>query len=106
MTDATFVTTGGAALKRFSHANNVSAFIPNPVDPSVEDLRNFERDDLAYDVFFAANASGDRRGRRSARDAESDGERPGSPARSMASTARQASTGRPISSGWRRRGWV
>jgi hypothetical protein len=60
VTDATFVTTGGAALKRFSSASNVSAFIPNPVDPSVEDTRNFERDDLAFDVFFAANAGGDR----------------------------------------------
>jgi hypothetical protein len=57
--DASFITTGGPALKRFSTANNVSAFIPNPVDPSVEDLRNFERDDLTVDVFFAANASGD-----------------------------------------------
>jgi hypothetical protein len=60
VTDATFVTTGGAALKRFSKADNVSAFIPNPVDPSIEDLRNFERGDLAIDVFFAGNASGDR----------------------------------------------
>jgi hypothetical protein len=58
--DATFVTTGGAALKRFSTTNNVSAFIPNPVDPSIEDLRNFARDDLPVDVFFAANAGGDR----------------------------------------------
>ena len=60
VTDATFVTTAGAALARFSTATNVSAFIPNPVDASVEDLRNFERDDLACDVFFAANAGGDR----------------------------------------------
>ena len=37
--DATFVTTAGPALKRFSIAGNVSAFIPNPVDPSVEDAR-------------------------------------------------------------------
>jgi hypothetical protein len=58
--DATFVTTAGAALKRFSSASNVSAFIPNPVDASVEDLSNFARDDLAYDVLFAANAGGDR----------------------------------------------
>lgn len=58
--DATFVTTAGEALKRFSTASNVSAFIPNPVDPSVEDQRNFARDDLVYDVFFAANAGGDR----------------------------------------------
>jgi hypothetical protein len=58
--DATFVTTAGAALKRFSMAGNVCAYIPNPVDASVEDLRNFARDDLDYDVFFAANAGGDR----------------------------------------------
>ena len=58
--DATFVTTGGEALARFSRVNNVSAFIPNPVDPSVEDQRNFEREDLPLDVFFAANASRDR----------------------------------------------
>jgi hypothetical protein len=59
--DATFVTTAGEALARFSTASNVSAFIPNPVDPSVEDARNFERSDLAHDVFFAANADGDRK---------------------------------------------
>ena len=59
--DASFVTTAGPALKRFSTASNISAFIPNPVDPSIEDKRNFERDDLAADVFFAANAGGDRR---------------------------------------------
>ena len=60
VTDATFVTTAGAALARFSTPGNVSAFIPNPVDASVEDLRNFEREDLPLDVFFAANAGGDR----------------------------------------------
>jgi hypothetical protein len=58
--DATFVTTAGPALKRFSSPSNVSAFIPNPVDASVESLRNFERADLPIDVFFAANAGGDR----------------------------------------------
>jgi len=58
--DATFVTTAGAALKRFSTASNVSAFLPNPVDLSVEDLRNFTRDDLPNDVFFAGNAGADR----------------------------------------------
>ena len=58
--DATFVTTAGPALKRFSTTSNVSAFIPNPVDPSIEDRRNFERHDPPLDVFFAANAGGDR----------------------------------------------
>jgi hypothetical protein len=57
--DATFVTTAGAALRRFATASNVSAYIPNPVDASIEELRNFEREDLAFDVFFAANAGGD-----------------------------------------------
>lgn len=57
--DATFVTTAGEALKRFSTANNVSAYIPNPVDASVESGRAFERSDQPFDVFFAANAGGD-----------------------------------------------
>ena len=60
VTDATFVTTAGAALARFSTPSNVSAYIPNPVDASVEDLRNFERGDLPVDVVFAAHAGGDR----------------------------------------------
>jgi glycosyltransferase involved in cell wall biosynthesis len=58
--DATFVTTAGEALAQFSSPSNVSAFIPNPVDPSIEEARNFERPDLDHDVFFAANAGGDR----------------------------------------------
>jgi len=58
--DASFITTAGHALKRFSTENNVSAFIPNPVDPSIEDLRNHQCSDLDVDVFFAANAGGDR----------------------------------------------
>ncbi len=57
--DATFVTTAGEALARFSTPSNVSAFIPNPVDSSIEEGRNFERSDLGYDVVFAANAHGD-----------------------------------------------
>jgi hypothetical protein len=58
--DASFVTTGGQALKRFSTPSNVSAFIPNPVDPSIESFCNHQRSDLEVDVFFAANAGGDR----------------------------------------------
>jgi hypothetical protein len=57
--DATFVTTAGAALARFSSSNNVSSYMPNPVDGSIESLRGFERSDQAFDIFFAANASGD-----------------------------------------------
>jgi len=58
--DATFVTTAGAALGQFASATNVSSYIPNPVDPSVETARGFERADQTFDVFFAANAAGDR----------------------------------------------
>ncbi len=60
--DATFVTTAGAALARFSSASNVSAYIPNPVDASIEAQRGFDRSDQAFDVFFAANAGGDHPG--------------------------------------------
>lgn len=60
VTDASFVTTAGSVLKRFSSACNVSAFIPNPIDATVEDLQNFTREDCDIDVFFAANASKDR----------------------------------------------
>jgi hypothetical protein len=60
--DATFVTTAGAALARFSTPTNVSSFIPNPVDASIETARGFERSDQRYDVFFAANAAGDQPG--------------------------------------------
>ena len=57
--DATFVTTAGAALARFSTASNVSSYIPNPVDASIETGRGFARSDQTFDVFFAANADGD-----------------------------------------------
>ena len=60
VSDATFVTTAGAALKRFASASNACAFMPNPVDASIEEGRNFEADTLDFDVFFAANAGGDK----------------------------------------------
>jgi hypothetical protein len=58
--DATFVTSAGMALAQFASATNVSSYIPNPIDGSIETARGFERDDQAFDAFFAANASGDR----------------------------------------------
>jgi hypothetical protein len=58
--DATFVTTAGAALTQFSSPTNVSTYIPNPVDGSIETGRSFERSDQAFDLFYAANAGGDR----------------------------------------------
>ena len=60
--DATFVTTAGAVLGQFSSATNVSSYLPNPVDASIETARGFERSDQAFDVFFAANAAGDQPG--------------------------------------------
>jgi hypothetical protein len=57
--DATFVTTAGAALAQFKSPTNVSSYVPNPVDASIETARGFERRDQAFDVFFAANAAGD-----------------------------------------------
>jgi hypothetical protein len=33
--------------------------MPNPVDGSIETIRGFERSDQRFDIFFAANASGD-----------------------------------------------
>ena len=57
--DATFVTTAGEALAQFAAASNVSAYVPNPIDPSIETTRGFERSDQAFDAFFAANAAGD-----------------------------------------------
>ena len=57
--DASFVTTAGAALARFSTPSHVTSYIPNPVDASIESGRGFERSDQAFDLFFAANAGGD-----------------------------------------------
>ncbi len=60
--DATFVTTAGDILAQFASPTNVSSYIPNPIDASIETARAFERCDQAFDVFFAANAAGDRPG--------------------------------------------
>jgi hypothetical protein len=60
--DATFVTTAGKALARFATPTNVSSYLPNPVDASIETGRGFERSDQAFDVVFAANAVGDQAG--------------------------------------------
>lgn len=54
--DATFITTAGPALEEMS-----AHFMPNPVDLSIERHRNFERNDLPFDVFFASNSEDDRR---------------------------------------------
>lgn len=48
--DVTFVTTAGARLQEFATLRHRVAFIPNPVDPSVESLECFAREDQASDL--------------------------------------------------------
>lgn len=57
--DWTFVTTGGPILSRVAGKHSKVAFIPNPVDPSIDIHRNHERTDLPKDVFFAGHCLSD-----------------------------------------------
>jgi hypothetical protein len=50
--DAVFATTGGELLRSVSTPDCPAAFIPNPVDPSIERLRTFENSNPDYDVVF------------------------------------------------------
>jgi len=52
--DATFITTAGEALSRYSRPHGAVAFLPNWVDAAIETGRAFERTDQLNDVFFAA----------------------------------------------------
>jgi hypothetical protein len=51
--DATFITTSGDGLARFSRAGTVVSFIPNPTDPSLETGRSFARSSHNYDLIFS-----------------------------------------------------
>ncbi len=51
--DATSITTAGAALQEFARGSGFVAFMPNPVDASIDTERSFERSDQVHDVFFA-----------------------------------------------------
>jgi hypothetical protein len=55
---ALFVSTGGPALQQFKSDGNRIAYFPNPVDPSIESLRQFERTNLPVDVLFCGRAKG------------------------------------------------
>ena len=55
--DATFITTGGPALKQISAPNAPACFIPNPVDPSIDCLCNWQFNDFDYDLFFVYSRS-------------------------------------------------
>lgn len=51
--DATFITTAGPELKRFSNKQGFVSFIPNIVDASIEWPKAHERSDQEGDVFWA-----------------------------------------------------
>jgi hypothetical protein len=59
--DATFISTAGPLLAPFAEGGRTVAFLPNPVDPALERGRNFEREDLAHDVFLAIGNGEERR---------------------------------------------
>lgn len=55
--DRSFVTTGGSILSSIAGSRSRVAFIPNPVDPSIDVHRCHERTDQPHDVFFAGHMS-------------------------------------------------
>jgi hypothetical protein len=55
--DWTFVTTAGPVLARVAGTRSRAAFVPNPVDVSIDTHRCHERPDLPVDVFFAGHRS-------------------------------------------------
>ncbi|MDX2074134.1 MAG: glycosyltransferase [Alphaproteobacteria bacterium] len=64
--DATFITTAGPGLKKFSRPGKRVSYVPNIIDSSIEWPRSFERSDQKHDVFWAlralrGSAPGDRR---------------------------------------------
>lgn len=50
--DCNVMTTGGSVLKRYAEKGTRYAFMPNPVDPSIDCLENFRHADLAMDAIF------------------------------------------------------
>ena len=52
LTDATFVTTAGASLEALAAAGGRAAFMPNPIDSSIETLRVFEKEHVENDLVF------------------------------------------------------
>jgi hypothetical protein len=54
--DASFVTTAGPVLAACASARAPAAYLPNPVDASMDRARGFERRDQGVDIFWAARA--------------------------------------------------
>ncbi len=55
--DMTFVTTAGETLAQFSGNDCKTAYIPNPIDPSIETLKQHQKTDQKHDVFWAMRFS-------------------------------------------------
>ncbi|WP_444911645.1 glycosyltransferase family protein [Microbulbifer sp. PAAF003] len=55
--DAVFVSTGRRELKIFEGFGARVYHMPNPVEPSIENLNNAERTDLAIDLLFCSNSN-------------------------------------------------
>ena len=55
LVDWTFVTTAGSVMSRIAGSHSRAAFIPNPVDPSIDIHRCHEHTDQPHDIFFAAH---------------------------------------------------
>jgi hypothetical protein len=51
--DGLFISTAGEMLRQFKRSNNFVAYLPNPIDPAMEDLQNFAHSNLPYDLVFA-----------------------------------------------------
>jgi len=54
--DATFITTAGEALRRFSSSHGTVTYMPNPIDSSIECEKSHERSDQENDIFWALRA--------------------------------------------------
>ncbi|MEM6780303.1 MAG: glycosyltransferase [Pseudomonadota bacterium] len=55
-TDAIFITTAGDGLKQFSHPKTKISFMPNPVDPAVENVCAFNNPNTDIDFLFLGSA--------------------------------------------------
>ncbi|HTW36201.1 MAG TPA: glycosyltransferase [Rhizomicrobium sp.] len=52
LVDMTFVTTAGEDLRQVVESDGRATFMPNPIDKAIENLRVFERNDVANDLIF------------------------------------------------------
>lgn len=60
LVDATLVTTAGPLMRSIAEADTRVAYMPNPVDASIETLRVFEHADVPIDLLFMGSANRER----------------------------------------------